>query len=174
MDFLKLPLQHTDMKNTRFTILLLLTSLFFSVTASAQQKEKAAQNSQKNKAVLNHIAVYVANLEKSTLFYRDVIGLDTIPEPFHDGKHTWFSVGPKSHLHLIAGATTRQERDKNSHLCFSVGSVEAFMTTLKEHNIAFENWGGEKNTYNTRVDGVKQVYLQDPDGYWLEINDAKE
>jgi lactoylglutathione lyase len=22
-----------------------------------------------------------------------------------------------------------------------------------------------------RVDGVKQIYFQDPDGHWLEIND---
>jgi len=25
-----------------------------------------------------------------------------------------------------------------------------------------------------RVDGVHQIYLKDPDGYWLEINDAKD
>src|SRR6185369_109443 len=53
-----------------------------------------------NKPRLNHIAVYVVDLKISTAFYKDIIGLDTIPEPFHDGKHTWFSVGVKSHLHV--------------------------------------------------------------------------
>jgi lactoylglutathione lyase len=24
-----------------------------------------------------------------------------------------------------------------------------------------------------RVDGVHQVFLKDPDGYWIEVNDAK-
>tara|TARA_R110000868_G_scaffold1389_10_gene10744 strand:+ start:3320 stop:3502 length:183 start_codon:yes stop_codon:yes gene_type:complete len=24
-----------------------------------------------------------------------------------------------------------------------------------------------------RPDGVKQIYLQDPDGYWIEVNSAK-
>jgi lactoylglutathione lyase len=24
------------------------------------------------------------------------------------------------------------------------------------------------------MDGAKQIYFKDPDGFWLEINDAKE
>jgi lactoylglutathione lyase len=31
-----------------------------------------------------------------------------------------------------------------------------------------------KQTTTTRVDGVQQIWLQDPDGYWVEINDAKD
>ena len=128
----------------------------------------------KSKVSLNHIAVYVVDLKTSTLFYQNIVGLDTIPEPFHDGKHTWFSVGPKSHLHVISGATQKIEHDKNAHLCFSVASVTDFIETLKKNNIPFENWAGEKNTYTNRVDGVKQIYFKDPDGYWVEINDARE
>jgi lactoylglutathione lyase len=33
---------------------------------------------------------------------------------------------------------------------------------------------GEKMAITNRVDGVKQIYFKDPDGYWIEINDAKE
>jgi lactoylglutathione lyase len=123
---------------------------------------------------LNHIAVYVVDLKTSTLFYQDIVGLDTIPEPFHDGRHTWFSVGPKSHLHIISGAAQKTDHDKNAHLCFSVRSVIDFITVLKKNSIPFESWTGEKNTFTNRVDGVKQIYFKDPDGYWVEINDAKE
>ena len=123
---------------------------------------------------VNHIAFYVVNLEISTDFYKNVIGLDTIPEPFHDGRHTWFLIGPKTHLHIISGATQKSDHDKNSHLCFSVPSVFDFIPILKKNNIPFESWTGEKNTYTNRVDGVKQIYFQDPDGFWLEINDAKD
>ncbi len=35
-------------------------------------------NAQKPKVVLNHIAVYVTDLSKSTIFYQTIIGLDTI------------------------------------------------------------------------------------------------
>ena len=123
---------------------------------------------------LNHIAFYVAVLKISTDFYMKVVGLDTIPEPFHDGRHTWFLIGPKSHLHIISGAKENLPKVKNTHLCFTVPSVDTYVTRLKQHNIAFENWAGERSAITTRVDGVKQIYFQDPDGYWIEINDARE
>jgi lactoylglutathione lyase len=126
------------------------------------------------KPVLNHIAHYVSDLQKSTIFYRDIIGLDTIPEPFHDGKHTWFSVGEKSHLHLIAGATGPASIDKNNHLCFSVPSVDAFAARLTKAGIPYEDWPGKPQNIQVRVDGVKQIYFKDPDGYWIEINDARQ
>ena len=128
----------------------------------------------KPKVLLNHIAVYVVDLKISTAFYKDIIGLDTIPEPFHDGRHTWFSVGVKSHLHVISGATTKTAHDKNTHLCFSVASVPEFVKVLEKNKVEYENWAGEKMAITTRVDGVKQIYFKDPDGYWIEINDAKE
>ena len=138
---------------------------FVSFTCIAQSNQKV---------LLNHIAVYVVDLKISTAFYKDIIGLDTIPEPFHDGRHTWFSVGPKSHLHVISGATTKTAHDKNAHLCFSVVSVPEFVKVLAKNKVEYENWAGEKMTITTRVDGVKQIYFKDPDGYWIEINDAKE
>jgi lactoylglutathione lyase len=123
---------------------------------------------------INHIAVYVRDLQISTNFYENVVGLPTIPEPFKDGRHTWFLIGPKTHLHLISGATVKLPSEKNTHLCFTVPSVDAFIPRLNANKISYENWVGEKSAVTNRVDGVKQIYFQDPDGYWVEINDAKE
>jgi lactoylglutathione lyase len=139
--------------------------LFIAIASTAQQDSKP-------KPSLNHIAQYVVDLKVSSNFYMNIIGLDTIPEPFHDNKHTWFAVGPKSHLHIISGAAQKVPHDKNSHLCFTVASVPAFTEILKKNSVQFESWTGEKNTWTNRVDGVKQIYFQDPDGYWIEINDA--
>lgn len=122
---------------------------------------------------LNHIAMYVVDLKKSTNFYQEVVQLDTIPEPFHDGRHTWFSIGSLSHLHLIQGAKEYSVHEKNTHLCFTVPSVLDFIKVLDEHHIEYENWPGEKMQVTKRVDGVFQIYFKDPDGYWLEINDAR-
>jgi lactoylglutathione lyase len=144
-------------------VLLLIFTIFSSPKIFSQQK-----------VLLNHIAVYVVDLKISTAFYKDIIGLDTIPEPFHDGRHTWFSVGVKSHLHVISGATTKTTHDKNAHLCFSVASVPEFVKVLEKNQVEYENWAGEKMAITNRVDGVKQIYFKDPDGYWIEINDAKE
>lgn len=129
---------------------------------------------QAQKPMLNHIALWVVDLKTSTHFYLQIIGLDTIPEPFHDGKHTWFSIGPKSHLHLIQGAPLADDHPKNTHLCFSVPSVTDFIKTLEKNKISYENWVGEPNAVTNRADGVKQLYFKDPDGYWIEVNDAKE
>ena len=144
----------------------LLSSLFIFTGAYSQEM--------KPKARLNHIAIYVHDLKKSSSFYSDIIGLDTIPEPFHDGKHVWFSIGDKSHLHVIQGATGVLSHEKNNHLCFSVASVENFISILDKNNIEYENWPGQKKSITKRPDGVKQMWFKDPDGYWIEINDAKD
>src|SRR5688572_22963187 len=133
-----------------------------------------AGEAQETKARLNHIALYITDLKVSTDFYMNLIGLDTIPEPFHDGLHTWFLIGPKSHLHIIVGGKEKFVHHKHTHLCFTVPSVEDFAKKLKEKNIYYEDWPGKSYSITTRVDGVKQLYLKDPDGYWIEINDARE
>ncbi|HUQ67509.1 MAG TPA: VOC family protein [Flavitalea sp.] len=123
-----------------------------------------------SKPLLNHIAYYVKDLKVSSDFYSRVIGLDTIPEPFHDGKHTWYRVSENSHLHLIQGAKEVTSHDKNTHLCFSVPSVEEVIARLNKNNVEYESWAGDKMSVTTRVDGIKQLYFVDPDGYWIEIN----
>ena len=127
----------------------------------------------KQKPVLNHIALYVFNLEKSTEFYRDILQLDVIPEPFKDGKHTWFKLGEFSQLHLIEGAKQIIPHEKSSHLCFSVKSLKEFITVLDKSKIDRINMKGDSRAPTVRPDGVSQIYFQDPDGYWLEVNDAK-
>lgn len=147
----------------------ILLSSFIILTAMAA----SAQSSNRKTAILNHVALYVQNLQESTEFYQAIVGLDTIPEPFHDGRHTWFKIGSHSQLHLIQGATTKANIDKNNHTCFSVPSIEDFIANLKKHNVPFENWAGEKGAITRRPDGIQQIWLQDPDGHWIEINNDK-
>lgn len=155
---------HHSMKKNIFFVL-----LSFTIIPSLSMAQAIA----KPKAMLNHIAVYVSDLTKSGNFYINIIGLDSIPEPFHDGKHIWLATGTPANLHLIMGPDANLPHNKNNHLCFSVTDLDAFITRLKENNIGYENWPGDKEAVTTRVDGVKQIYFQDPDGYWIEINDAK-
>ena len=123
---------------------------------------------------INHTAIYVVDLESSATFYKDIIGLDTIPEPFHDGRHAWFSLGKGVALHIIQGAEEKKGYYKNQHTCLSVPSLDPVIEKLRKNNIAWEDRDGAPMTVTTRVDGVKQLWIKDPDGYWIEINDAKE
>ncbi len=140
------------------------------VSMHGLQAQSSATLNASQPIMLNHIAVYVHNLEKSTTFYENVLQLKQIPEPFKDGKHTWFTIGAAGQLHLIQGAEQNIKRDKNDHLCFSVKSMEDFIANLDKQKIDYTNWPGTAKAPTVRVDGVKQIYFQDPDGHWLEIN----
>jgi lactoylglutathione lyase len=148
-------------------ILFLSMGIVFSVFAM----EAIAQNS----AVphLNHFAVYVVDLQRSANFYEKVMQLQKIEEPFHDGKHVWLKMGDHNQLHIISGASSDMPHDINVHMAFSVPSLEDFIKHLKEENVKFGNFAQNSEAPQTRADGIKQVYLQDPDGYWIEVNDDK-
>ena len=75
--------------------------------------------------------------------------------------------------------TIEQQNESNSSVPllntpFTVSSVDDFIKVLKQNNVVFEDWQGKQNSVTLRVDGVKQIYFEDPDGYWIEINDAKD
>lgn len=121
----------------------------------------------------NHITVYVVNLDTSAAFYKNVMQLKEIPEPFHDNKHVWFQTAEHSQLHVVSGAKEKVPHDINIHLAFSVPSVENFAKHLDSFNIKYGNWNQTSKEPQVRPDGIKQIYLQDPDGYWIEVNDDK-
>ncbi|MFC3975619.1 VOC family protein [Belliella kenyensis] len=124
----------------------------------------------KAQAKITHIAVFVSNLEQSTAFYKDVMDFEEIEEPFKDGLHAWFDIGNNLQLHVIEDKWQPITINKNNHICFSIPDMDVFISKLNDKNVAFENWVGEKGKINVRPDGIKQVYLRDPDGYWIEIN----
>ncbi len=155
------------MKN-KFSFLLIVVLLLLQTTSFSQPRNI-------HNAKFNHLAIFVVDLHRATDFYQNVIGLDSIPEPFHDGKHKWLRIGPGNSLHIISGAENKKEYFKGNHICFSVASMDAFTEMLNKKAIPFEDANGSKNNkVNIRPDGIKQIWLQDPDGYWIEINDAKE
>jgi lactoylglutathione lyase len=155
------------MKNF-FPVLVWMAAVWCSIPAMSQ--DGRAPNIELS---LNHIAIYVHQLDKSTDFYENILMLRKIDEPFKDGKHTWFTIGPAGHLHLIQGAGENIRRDKNDHLCFSVNSIEDFIANLDKHEIEYTNWPGTAKAPTVRVDGVKQIYFQDPDGHWIEVNNDR-
>ena len=119
---------------------------------------------------VSHVALYVFDLQKSVDFYKNVLGLQQLPEPFKDGKHVWLRMGPHSQLHIIQGAAKVEPHDKNSHLAFSVKDLKKFTARLDNAGVRYGSWTSDEKRTTARPDGVEQVYLQDPDNFWVEVN----
>jgi lactoylglutathione lyase len=121
----------------------------------------------------NHTTIFVVDLQKSADFYAKVMELQIIPEPFHDNRHVWFRMGEHSQLHVVSGAKEIIPHDVNIHLAFSVPNLDKFMAHLDAMQVKYGNWNQSSKTPQMRPDQVRQIYLQDPEGYWLEINEDK-
>ncbi len=133
--------------------------------------QPAAQRA--SQPIFNHTTIYVTDLKRSADFYEKVLQLPVIPEPFHDDRHVWLRAGEHSQIHVVQGAKQVSEHDINIHLAFSVASFDAFKKHLDSMKVTYGNWAHEDKKSQDRPDGVKQIYLQDPDGYWIEINDDR-
>jgi|SRR5882724_10027870 len=125
---------------------------------------------QKTTPHFSHQTIFVVDLAKASDFYEKVMLLPKMAEPFKDNRHTWFKISEHGQLHVVSGATAATTHDINIHLAFSVPSLEAFMKHLDALHIKYGNWAGKKEP-QVRPDKVAQIYLQDPDGYWIEVND---
>ncbi|MEO8711718.1 MAG: VOC family protein, partial [Parafilimonas sp.] len=113
------------------------------------------------------------DLAKSSAFYKNVMGFTEIPEPFHDNRHVWLKIGEHNELHVVSGAKEIIPHDINIHMAFSVPSVEDFAKHLDSMNVKYGNWSQKIKAPEVRPDGVKQIYFQDPDGYWIEVDNDK-
>lgn len=120
----------------------------------------------------DHDALQVKDLSVAANFYQEVMGLKEIPNGGLPNHIRWFQLNDKVQIHLIESKDDIP-KNKGVHMALNTPDLEDFMKFLTDKNVHFENWPGEKSSTNTRPDGIKQIYLQDPDGYWIEVNDGQ-
>jgi catechol 2,3-dioxygenase-like lactoylglutathione lyase family enzyme len=121
----------------------------------------------------DHYSIIVADVDKSADFYRDILGLKETPHPDKSPGFRWFIINENSQIHLIQKEVAYFELNKTLHLCLATQDLEGVMAHLKKNGIPFSDWPGNENSISHRSDGVDQIYIQDPDNYWIEINTAK-
>lgn len=120
----------------------------------------------------DHFALEVQDLKTVGDYYRDVLQLKEIPHPSEPTGFRWFEIRMNTQLHLIGKDTVPLEDRKSEHLCLSVTDLDAFISHLNREGIPFWDWPGRQGAITLRADGVRQIYLKDPENNWIEINTA--
>jgi len=120
----------------------------------------------------DHYTIKVDDLERSAAFYQDVLGLKEIENRTRKPHIRWFSLGNGTELHIVRGGTDEIQTNVGVHLALKLSDFDSFISHLKSNNLTPHNSKGKPNGTTTRTDGIRQVYFQDPNGYWIEVNEA--
>ena len=116
----------------------------------------------------NHVALAVKDISESAKFYREVVGLTPteVPDNLKDIR-AWFKIAPGQELHLLAGRTEPvANNDKNgAHFSLSILDADPIEAYLKKIGLPYHR--------QQRFDGAWQIFITDPDGYVIELNEPK-
>lgn len=123
------------------------------------------------KFAFNHISLSVKDVDESVQFYQNVLQLNEINNTASDSKTRWLSLNEGKQLHLIPRPNSEIKINKAVHFALSTSDLDNVISNLKSLKIEFSDWQDVPNRIYIRRDGIKQIYFQDPNGYWIEIND---
>ena len=133
---------------------------------------KYGQNN--NSMKFNHQALLVNDLNQSGDFYNNILGFEEIQVGAgQNPPKRWFKSDDGMEIHLISTKEKLKSIPKGVHMAFSVKNFDLFINNLKGNNINYGNWRGDENQIQLRNDGYKQIFFQDPQGYWIEVNNVK-
>lgn len=121
---------------------------------------------------LDHVGIQAADLDRSAAFYRDVLGLHEQPAPFPRGAVRWFSLGGGRMLHIVAHGSSASPHNRWDHFALACSDFDTLIVHLNTLRVPWTDMDGH-HTIQTRPDHVRQIFVRDPDGYNIEINDAK-
>jgi catechol 2,3-dioxygenase-like lactoylglutathione lyase family enzyme len=122
----------------------------------------------------NHLALSVKDVDRSAEFYKNVLNLDEITNKTRIEGIRWLSLGEGKELHLISILSEKVTINKALHFALTTANFDSFIKILDEMKISYSDWPGNPQKINIRADGIKQIYFQDPDGYWIEVNSVMQ
>jgi lactoylglutathione lyase len=144
--------------------------LFFGFAFTSFMK---AQDANSMKLTFNHLALSVRDLDKSAAFYKSVLQLPEIENKTKVEGRRWFSIGEGLELHLISMPAEKIVVTKTVHLALTTSTFDALLKMLDSKNVAYSNFAGT-DKISLRADRVRQIFFQDPDGYWIEVNSVAQ
>ena len=120
--------------------------------------------------LFNHLALSVKDVNEAVDFYQKLLQLTEINNTASNSKTRWLSLGEGKQLHLIPRPNAEIKTNKAVHFALTTAELDSFVLHLKKLNIDYSDWRDTPNKDYIRKDGIKQIYFQDPNGYWIEIN----
>jgi len=137
---------------------------------------------------VNHIALIVRDVGTSLYFYTDIIGFKQIARPNFDRHGAWLSMG-NVQLHLIKGIPHTQQGQHQddlivSHIALDMAGKEKVLEKLKQlrdkrsfhwrQNVSVPTFETSQkqifeSDHTNDKGALTQFFIEDPDGYWLEI-----
>lgn len=123
---------------------------------------------------LDHVSLPVSDLESSVRFYEQVVGLVVLRTSGDPATGTWMGTASGHDLfHLNKGDVPVASLPKKHHVALRVSDFATFVDNLNKHGVAFGDWHGNHLQIGRHPLGwFRQIYIQDPDGHWIEINDV--
>ncbi|WP_431110953.1 VOC family protein [Winogradskyella poriferorum] len=118
----------------------------------------------------NHIALSVKDVNQSVAFYQEVFQLKEIKNTASNSKTRWLQLTESIQLHLIPRPNLEIKTNKAVHFALAIAHFKEFINHLETLNIVYSDWKDTPNKDYIRDDGIKQIYFQDPNGYWIEVN----
>lgn len=153
--------------------LLAVSALFTSCAALPALAQTTAPAAPAVATRLDHVALFVADTQKSIDFYAAIFGLQEIPSPFPPGGPRWMVFAGGLELHLQPGRKDPITSPRRVHFAVTVPDLAPVVAFLNARGIVFVDNGDQPGKIaRTRGDGVQQIFFQDLDGYWVEVNDV--
>ena len=121
---------------------------------------------------LDHVGIQAADLDRSVAFYTRVLGLSEVPAPFPRDAARWIGLGGGRMLHIVANGTPGAPHNRWDHFALACDDLDAMVAHLDRLHIVWINMEGRR-AVQTRPYGVRQIFVRDPDGYDIEINNAR-
>jgi catechol 2,3-dioxygenase-like lactoylglutathione lyase family enzyme len=110
---------------------------------------------------LNHVSIAARDLEESTRFYEEVLGLERIPAPRFASPVQWLRIGDlQLHLFLDDGPAPSRH-----HVGLTIDDFDAAYDAVKAR--ASDTWGWELVELPSRQ---VQLYFRDPADNLIELN----
>lgn len=120
---------------------------------------------------LDHINIRTTELERTTAFFTEVLGLNVGWRPAFPFPGAWLYAGDKDVVHLVEVARpgAASKGSALDHFAFAIDDYEATKRALTAHGIAFEPLvspeGDIRQLFVTELNGVTfELNCRTPDG----------